>query len=268
MVLRPFLLLTLAAALAFAQKKSFDVATIKPNAENDMRIMFRMTPGGFHVTGASLRMLIGQAYGVRDFQITGGPAWMATDRYDINAKAEGLPERTPPGFLQPYIQSLLEERFQLKVHKESKEMPIYVLLPGKGSHKLKAAETPAGEGPGGPGGPRGGMIRMGRGQASMKSATMASLAQLLSQQLGRTVVDKTGIAGNFDIELQWTPEPGQGVGPFGGAMPPPPDAVAPVDSNGPTIFTAIQEQLGLKLDSAKGPVDIIVVDSASKPTEN
>jgi uncharacterized protein (TIGR03435 family) len=260
MVIRPFIL---CAAVALAQPpKSFDVATIKPNASNDHRIMIRMLPGGgFNASGINLRMLITQAYDIKDFQVSGGPAWIHSDAWDVNAKAEGLPDRVPPDVFRPMLQTLLAERFQLKFHKDSKEMPVYALVAGKGPHKMKASEATAT-----PGGPQRQMMRIGRGQANLQGATMAGLAQILSQQLGRPVIDKTGITGNFDIELNWTPEPGQGGRPFGG--PPPPDAIASSDSSGPSIFTAIQETLGLKLESTKGPVEIYVIDSASKPTEN
>lgn len=253
----PFLL----ASAAWAQQ-TFDVATIKPNADNDHRVMFRIMPGGgFSVTGTNLKMLIMQAYDVKDFQITGGPGWVTSDRWDVNAKAEGLPARVPQETLRPMLQALLAERFQLKLRKETKEMPAYALVPGKSPHKLKASEPTAAAGP-----QQRQMMRIGRGQANLQGATMAALAQLLSQQLGRPVVDKTGITGNFDIEMHWTPEPGQGGGPFGG--PPPPDAITSSDTSGPTLLTAIQEQLGLKLESQRGPVDIFIIDSVSKPTEN
>jgi uncharacterized protein (TIGR03435 family) len=262
MAIRPTVLFALAAASLFAQK-TFEVATIKPNAENDNRVMFRILPGGgFSATGATLRMLITQAYNIKDFQVTGGPGWLATDRFDVNAKAEATTERVSPETFRPMLQSLLDERFLLKFHKETKEMPVYALVAGKGPHKMKAAETPAGSDP-----QRRQMMRIGRGQANLQGTTMAGLAQLLSQQLGRPVIDKTGIQGAFDVELRWTPEPGQGGGPFGGA-PPPPEAIAQSDNSGPSIFTAIQEQLGLKLDSTKGPVEIMIIDSATKPTEN
>jgi len=254
-----FLLLTLAVS---AQQPAFDVASIKPNAANDHRIMFRMAPGGaFTVTGANLRMLIMQAYDVKDFQITGGPAWLASDRWDINAKAEGLPAQVPRATMQTMMQGLLADRFQLKLHKDSKELPAYALVAGKGPHKMKASEAPAG------GGERRQMFRMGRGQANLQAANMAAVANFLSQQLGRPVVDKTGITGEFDIEMHWTPEPGQGGGPFGGA-PPPPEAIASSDNSGPSLLTAVQEQLGLKLETQKLPVPILVIDSVSKPTEN
>lgn len=261
MLLRRVSLVALActvACLAQTAPQAFDVASIKPNASNDNRVMLRVAPGGhFIATGVTLKQLIGQAYNVRDFQISGGPGWISADRYDINAKAEGLPDRVPQDVMRPLIRNLVEDRFKLKTRTETKEMPVYALTVGKSGSKLKPTE---GSGPGP-------MMRMGRGQLDAKKAPMSMLAQTLSQLLGRTVIDKTGITGEYDLLLEWTPEPGQGGGPFGGA-PPPPDALPAADSTGPTLFTAIQEQLGLKLESERGPVSVLVIESVEKPSEN
>lgn len=263
MVTRQLFLSIAAVGVAMAQQ-SFEVATIKPNADNDHRVMFRIMPGGgFSATGTTVKMLIMQAFNVKDFQVTGGPGWMSSDRFDINAKGGGDGGRPSPEAFRPMLQALLAERFGLKFHKETKEVPVYALVAGKGPHKMKASETPAGGGP-----EQRGMMRIGRGQANLQGATLAGLAQLLSQQLGRPVIDKTGIEGRFDVEMHWTPEPGQGGGPFGGGAPPPPEAAASADGGGPSIFTAVQEQLGLKLDSQRGTVEILIIDNVSKPTDN
>jgi len=237
---------------------AFEVASIKPNAANDHRTMIRMAPGGrFVATGVTLRQLISQGYNVRDFQITGGPGWIGSDRYDINAKApEGTANLTPEQ-LRPMIRALVEERFQLKSRRETEEMAAYSLVQAKDGHKLKPNPR---TGEGRP------MVRMGRGQLTATQAPVSMFAMQLGQQLGRSITDKTGLAGEFDFNLEWTPEPGQGPS-FGGPTPPP-DAIPPSGGSGPTIFTALQEQLGLKLESDKGPVEIIVIESASKPTEN
>jgi uncharacterized protein (TIGR03435 family) len=254
--------------------KAFEVASIKPNSSSDNRIAIRMAPGGsFNATGITLRLLMGQAFNMRDHQIIGGPGWIASDRWDVQAKGpDGMPDRVPPEMLRPMLQSLITERFQLKYHTESREMPVYVLTVAKGGPKMKESEVQPG--PGGPGGPGGGgpqrMMRMGRGQLNASGVPIQFLVQQLAQQLGRTVIDKTGLTGFYDFDLQWTPEPGHGGGgPFGGGAPPPPDAMpAATDNSGPTIFTALQEKLGLKLETAKGPVDVLIVDSVSKPSEN
>ena len=181
------------------------------------------------------------------------------------------------------LQSLLEDRFQLKIHKETRELPIYELSIAKGGSKMKLSEDqtpfkPPERGappppplqPGGPM-PRGSM-RMGRGNMEAVGMDESRIVLQISNIVGRTVVDKTGLKGLYDVKLQWTPDPPAGGnapgGPSGPGGPGGPEAGPPIDSNGPSIFTAIQEQLGLKLDATKGPVDVIVVDSVQKPSEN
>jgi uncharacterized protein (TIGR03435 family) len=246
--------LILLATGALAQQ--FEVASIKPNAEHDNRVSIRMAPGGrFTATGLSVKQLISQAYNVRNFQISGGPGWIESERYDINAKAESTAERIPQEDLRAMLRALLAERFRLKVRTEAKEMPVYALVVSRSGHKL----TPSADASPGP------QIRMGRGQLSGKGMAMSMLARELGQQLGRQVIDKTGLNGSYDINLEWTPEPGHG-GVFG--APPPPDALPATDSSGPTVFTAVQEQLGLRLESQRGPVPVIVIESVDKPTAN
>ncbi len=241
--------LLLAGSAAFAQTK-FDVASIKPNAANDDRIMIRMMPGGrFVATGITVKELIAQAYNVRPFQVQGGPGWMDSERFDINAKGEGLPDRVPPDVLRPMLQALLQDRFGLKTREESKEMPGFALVVGKNGTKLKPVEGEAQR-----------QMRMGRGQINAKGMPMAMLAQQLGQMLGRTVVDKTELKGGYDIELNFTPEPGAG---HGG-----PDALAATDNSGPTIYTALQEQLGLKLESQKTATKMLIIEKVDKPSEN
>lgn len=258
-------LLLLFASVALPAQ-TFEVASIKPNASSDHRVAIQIQPGGrFVATGIPARILIGIAYNIRDFQIINAPGWAFDERFDINAKAESSGDRLSMEQIRPMLKSLLAERFGLKGHEETKEMPVYTLVAGKGGHKLKPSVETAG--------PQNRMFRMGRGQINAKGVSMAALAQQLAQQLGRPVTDKTGIEGNFDVELNWTPEPGQGS-PFGG--PPPgasggpggPTALPVADSSGPTIYTAVQEQLGLRLESARGPVPVLVIEALQKPTEN
>jgi uncharacterized protein (TIGR03435 family) len=261
MTYRFFAFLLFLAAIATAQQ-AFEVASIKPNAGNDNRAMIGMQPGGrFIATGINVKFLIGMAYNLRDFQISGGPGWITSERFDINAKPpEGSPARIPPEQIREMVKALLAERFQLKTRTESKEMPVYQLVVAKNGPKMTPAAA-EGDSQGGPG-----MIRMGRGQLEGSRMAMAMLANQIATQVGRPVIDKTGLTGQYDVKLEWTPEPGHGGGPFGG--PPPPDALPPADSNGPTIFTAVQEQLGLRLEPAKGPVETLVIESISRPTEN
>jgi uncharacterized protein (TIGR03435 family) len=251
-------LLVLAGAAASAQK-SFDVASIKPNAANDGMISARMQPGGrFMATGLTAKGLLALSLGVRDFQILNAPGWAGSEHWDVNAVAEGAPARLPPEALRPMLLELLKDRLQLKMHEETKELPIYNLVVAKGGHKLKPNEEDADK--------RRQRMGMGRGQIRATGAEMAGLASQLGQILGREVIDKTELKGSFDFELSWTPEPGQGGGAMGG--PPSPEARPAVDSSGPSIFTAVQEQLGLRLEAARGPVKIYVIDNMSRPTEN
>jgi uncharacterized protein (TIGR03435 family) len=175
--------------------------------------------------------------------------------------------------MQLMVQGLLADRFQLKIHRQTKELPVYELSVAKGGFKLKEVAAPEGPVAGAPppplpppgrGGapptPPPGSALIGRGTLVATAAQFAALAQVLSDQLSRSVVDKTGIKGFYDFKLKWTPDVGQGPGV--------PEPLPPVDSSGPSIFTAIQEQFGLKLDSAKGPVEIFVIDHVEKPTEN
>ena len=231
--------------------QSFEVATIKPNASSDNRVRIGIQPGGrFVASGMTLTQLIAFAYDLRDFQITGEPGWASAERFDINAKGDGSGEG--PDAIRIMMRALLAERFQLKSHEETKEMSVYALVVGKGGSKLvKSASN--GPGP---------QIRLGRGGISGKGMPIDLLVRQLSQNVGRTVLDKTGLTGSYDIELNFSAEAGPG------GLPGSPDAVAGTGSNGPTIFTAVQEQLGLKLEPTKGPVKMLAVDSVSKLTED
>jgi len=255
-------------------KPSFEVASIKPNNSGDNRVMFRNTGGGrMTIVGATARMLIQTAYRIRDFQLSGGPGWISSDRFDIEAKAENPSDMTPDR-MPLLLQSLLAERFQLKTHSETKDLPTYELVVAKDGAKLKSVPEPPRRTPGAPPGPPPspngpmppGTFRMMRGELVGTAVPLETLTQALSQLLGRTIVDKTGLMGFFDINLRWAPDQGQLGGPFGpqpGGPPPPPP-----DPSGPSIFTAIQEQLGLRLESSKGQVQTVVIDSIEKPSEN
>jgi uncharacterized protein (TIGR03435 family) len=246
--------------IAFAQPEphpSFEVATIKPGDPNDQRTFVGTQKGGhFFTINASLKMLIGFAYNVRPHQLMGGPKWLDADKYTIDAKPDSAIPRGPQaeGQYRLMAQSLLEERFKLMVHRETKEGPIYELVVAKGGPKLKEfVET-------GAPGPRG--VGMRGPHLTGADASMDVFANVLAAMLGRSVVDKTGLKGKYEFTLDWTPDPGQGG--FGPAGPPPPSD----GPSGPSIYTALQEQLGLKLESAKGPVEMIVIDHAEKPDAN
>jgi len=199
--------------------------------------------------------LMEQAYGIRDFQIVGGPSWLGSDRYDITAKPEGAATSDQ---VKVMMQALLKDRFQLQFHRETKELPTYALVVAKGGPKVHASEEVSGSDK--PKGMRRQM--MGRGQFTLEGAPMSAFAEQLARVLGRSVIDKTGLTGNYDVKLEYTPDD------TGMMKGPREDAPAPADASGISIFTALQDQLGLKLESTKGPVEILVIDRAEKPSEN
>ena len=291
-------LLVLAPVLVAAQDPQFEVASIKVNKSGDGRVMIGVQPGGrFTATNVTLRMLIRNAYQLQDFQITGGPSWLAEDHFDIVAKAEsgdgvGDPFRAEqsgqPSRGQLMIRSLLAERFKLVVRNETKEMPIYALIVARSDGKLGAQLKPsevdcaalmaAGRGrgrgplppPPPPGPPSAGApmqcgIRIGMGNMAVGGSPMTQVANSLSMFAGRIVVDKTGLAGSYDFTLTWTPDQ---LPPRPPGAPEPLINGVPIDTNGPSLFTAVQEQLGLKLDSQRGPVAVLVIERAERPTEN
>ena len=305
--------LVVCAPLALAQAPdhslTFDVASIKPAApQGPGKIMMGMRggpgtpdPGQVTFTNMPLSRLIMNAYDVKSFQVT-GPSWLDSEHFDITAK---IPKGATKEQYRVMLQNLLAERFKLQVHKEHKEVPIYALTVAKGGPKIKespkddqaqgAAPPPQdlaiqrADGPPGPPpigrdgmprmapGRRGEMMMFGPNGFRMQGSheTMATLADVLSNQLGRPVVDATGLTAEYDYTLNFSPEGLQGMrgmpmlmggGPIGAG--PAPEGGHEAET-GPSLFTAVQEQLGLKLDSRKGPVDLIVVDSAEKtPTEN
>jgi uncharacterized protein (TIGR03435 family) len=266
-----------ALAQQAAAPLTFEVASVKPSAQNcgpdpcPVLIMFQ-SGGGLRVAGVPLKFIIGFAYQVHDFQISGGPAWINTDRFDIDTKANSHDEvdryspdpaqitdekrKTATDRTRERLRNLLADRFQLAIRRETKEQQVYALVVAKGGPKLQ--ESKEGKG----------LMRMGRGMLSGQGVEPGVLANALSQQLSRPVTDKTGLTSKYDIDLRWTPDPGQGPpGPFG---PPPPGVQLPPppDPNGPSIFTALTEQLGLRLESEKAPAEMLVIDRVERPSEN
>ncbi|HJZ99564.1 MAG TPA: TIGR03435 family protein [Candidatus Solibacter sp.] len=260
----------LSAARGYAQPApqavTFEIASIKPANPNNGSISINFVPGGgLNTTNVSLRTLIKIAYQVQcesgcDDFITGGPGWIDSQRFDIQAKApqtdEDLSHLTPKQrakhreqLVRLRLQALLAQRFHLVLRKETKEAPMYALVVGKNGHKLKEEN---GRGSGG-----GGM-----GELFGESETMEAFVNDLAGVIGRQVVDRTGLTGRYTYKLKWTPDM---RGP-GGIIEK--QAAAASDPDGPSLFTAIQEQLGLKLEAIKGPVDSYVVVRAEKPSEN
>ena len=245
--------------------------------------MFQFVPGGITLTGVPIQMLLTEAFHVEDDHILGAPAWVKTNRYDVQAKVapDDAPRLDKLTFDQrrSMLVPLLVERFNLKYHHETRELSGYTLVVAKGGPKMKLSEVqppppdakPPEPGvdpkPGAPG-PRRRMLRfMGRGHLEAEGSSTEMLARVLSQQLGRTVTDKTGLTGIYDYALQWTPDDAPPPMP-GGADGGPPHNDSGTDAVGPSLFTALQEQLGLKLESSKGTADVIVIDHIDLPSEN
>ncbi len=293
LALAPLVLASSFATSAIAQtapttpKPSFEVVSVKPNHSASGGIMIRMSPGGrFNAQNITGKFLMEEAYGVKDSQIVGAPGWFDSEHFDIEAKPDdsfneaekkGNPD-AQHAQLALMLQSMLEDRFKLTIHHETKEMPVLTLLVAKGGPKLHdSGPDPAAQpdepppGPMKPDGPqpRHSVRMMGRGNLDINAESLDSFAEVLSRQLGRVVVNKTGLKGNYDFSLKWSPDENEGRM-FGGAgaapdgRPGPP----PAEAAGPSIYSALQEQLGLKLETVKGPVDTIVIDRVEKPTEN
>ncbi len=268
---------------AAAALPSFEVASIKPNKTGDRGGRLMIPPGRFSTSNVPLELLIEFAYNVKSSQVSGAPGWINSERYDIEAKMDdstaGEMQKLGPDErekrLRLMVRSLLADRFKLVVTNQTKELPIYALVVAKNGPKLhqsavEPAEPTNPESPGPKGPPAGGhRIMMGRGQLTMYGAPLSMLADALSRQTGRVVVDRTGLTGNYDLELKFAPDESQGQM-FGGAGPDgrPPMEAAPPDVSGPSIFTALEEQLGLKLESQKGPVETLVIDHVERPSEN
>ena len=248
--------------IAFAQQLAFDVASIKRSDPN-LRSHFSGTRNGsFIATDATLKQLVGLAYNLGDYHISGGPKWVDSDRYSVEGKPDSATP-IPPGRAgwpqtMAMLQQLLAERFKLAVHCETKEEQVYELVIAKGGSKLKQADTTRA-------GPKG-IGSTGPGRLQGIAASMDVLVQVLAPVLSRSIIDKTGLTGKYDFTLEYTPELGQfQPGPDGLADGPRP---APPDPNGPSLFTALQEQLGLRLESARGPVEVLIIDHAEKPDAN
>jgi uncharacterized protein (TIGR03435 family) len=234
------------AQTAGAARPEFEVISIKPTRTDSRNSGFRRAAGGtLNATNVTVRFLIGWAYDLRDDQITGGPGWLDVDRYEVLAKPPAGTDG--PKLIRERTQSLLADRFQVVVHRDTKEMPVYALTVGKNGPKGMRASTAS----------QTDWVSNGH-HLDCQKVSMATFAKgFLAPQTGRTVIDKTGIQGEFDLKLDWTPDD----------APPPADSTAG-PAQYPSLFSALQEQLGLKLEPQRGPVEVLVIDRAAKPSEN
>ena len=245
-----------------------EVASSKPAAPDARGMFIRTLAGGrVNITNMTLKEIMVLAWRVQPYQISGGPAWISSARYDILAK----PEKTPNDEeMQSMLRALLADRFQLTIHRETKELPIYALVLARKDGKLGPKLIEAKEGdctppdfsrP--PGARNCGQQMMSPRSLTAVSAPISQVIPMLARMLGRTIVDKTGLTAKYDISMEWTPDESTLA-----MLPPDAPKPPPTDGAGPSIFTALQEQLGLKLESQKGPVETIVIDRVERPTEN
>jgi uncharacterized protein (TIGR03435 family) len=243
-----------------AAPATYTAASIKPNKSSDDRFMLRPLPaGGLIATGVTLKMLVMFAYGVAAYQISGAPSWIGTERWDIEAKTEGVQGGLSRAQSNALLQRLIQDRFQLKTRRESKKLPVYALVVAKSGLKLKPHASDATEMK-----PR---VSFGFGSATFTDSSIAGLAGQLTLYLDRPVLDQTGLRSSYDFTLQRTPAPNESS-PQAMGLPPRADPAPPADSSGPSLFTALEEQLGLKLKSTKGRVDILAIDHVERPSEN
>lgn len=260
-----------------AQLPAFEVISIKPDKSGSGMIRIMFTPDGISITGLPVHMLVREAFNISDDQLLGEPGWLNSDHFDIEAKvaAEDVPKlkTLKPTERWAMLLPVLQDRFALKFHHETRDLTQYVLVVAKGGLKMKEA-TPGDSyangimGPGGrPGGA--GIMRMQPGELMAQANPIGNLVRQLSFQFGATVVDKTGLTGKYDFDLKWAPDEGEGL------MPRAPDGSQPGTNNpapppttGPSLFTALEEQLGLKLESQKEPADVIVIDHIEQPSPN
>src|SRR5262245_17655493 len=261
----------------------FEVTSVKksPPPGTGVLMPFRLQGGRFSMGGMTVGNLITLGYGIQRFQLVGGPAWMTTDRFDINAVSEDVPlQPTPPGVpnrMQLLVRSLLKERFALVTHKETRELPLSYLVLAREDGKLGERLRPStvdcralmaargrGAGPAEPPkfdeAPQCGM-RGGLGRIAAGSVTIANFSSMLAGMLNRPVYDHTNLTGNFDIQLDYTPDQMPQIPP-GVTLPPGLTLPSP---DRPSLNTALREHLGLKLDATRGPVEVLVVDSHEQP---
>lgn len=237
-------------------QQDFEVASIKRSEPGNLRgSTFEFLPGGgLRIANGTLRAILETAYDVREFQILGGPGWVNSERYDILARsADSLFNLTGASndvkTVRLRLQTLLRQRFNLEVHRETRELPEYALEVAKKGPKLIQDDASNGSSNGRTG------IQRSCGQMIGTNATMANLTLMLARQLDRPVLDRTGLTGKYNFQFAWTPDSG-------------PCSGSPDSSNAPSIFTALEETLGLRLDSIKGPVDSLIIDHADRPSEN
>jgi uncharacterized protein (TIGR03435 family) len=235
--------------LASLYGQTFDVASIRPHAPDDSRFLVRQPNGGhFTAEGAVGKLLVMLAYGVQDSQITGGPNWFGTEKWDIEAKCDD--NRHSAEETKHMLQKLLEDRFSLKILHQTEQRAVYVLTVSNKGPKFSGTEKATTN------------LRVSSNSISMQRGTMGGLTGVLATALGRPVLDRTGLTGQYDLSVQWDDAPVREGGAPGIDAP-----AAPGNDHG-SIFTAVENQLGLRLEGQHAPVDVLVIDHIDKPSSN
>jgi bla regulator protein BlaR1 len=241
---RTAIVLLLASIGGFAQAAApaFDVASIKPQSDGAFIHRFQFLPGGrFRATNTWIKYVIQRAYDLKDYQVTGGPAWITSDRFEIDAKAGDAGVGEPQ--MRLMLQTLLAQRFQLKIRQETKEFPVYDLVVAKGGPKIRALKP-------------GDQSNCRRDNSEICGLRMMpQLADFLTNAAGRPVFDKTEIQGDYDLLLNFDVYEAR-------------NQAAPPDYDKPPLAIALQEQLGLKLEPRKASLPVLIIESIHRPTEN
>ena len=250
---------------AAARLPKFEVASIKPHQSGQqMQFMMRMLPDGINISGLPMERLMQLSFGLPENRVLNAPSWVKGGQFDIEAKVDPSDAPKLKGLSMDerwaMMLPVLQERFGLKFHRETRQVEVYTLVVAKGGPKLKESQNIPEQVSGPSGGQGRVMMRFSPAGMSLsaQSGTTESLTKLLSQQIGSTVLDKTGLTGKYDYTLDWMPERGAA----------PPNGEASTESNSPPLPTALQEQLGLKLVSQKEPVEVVVIDQIQQPTPN
>ena len=251
----------------------FEVASIKPNVSGAFAVSMLPAPDGVNFVNMTVRQLILRAYQIQDFQLSGGPDWINAERFDVQARR---PANAPASQNPIMLRRLLADRFKLTVRQEMHERPVFALVFARADRRLGprlqkasvdcqqvvAAAVKAGAGPGAEPRVNGGLgcaTSIRPGEVAAGGTPLSRFATMLSGLVNQIVVDRTGLTGTYDIELSWTAEPLRDPAP-GVALP-------PVADDG-SIFTAVQEQLGLRLEPQRGPVDVLVIERIERPVPN
>jgi uncharacterized protein (TIGR03435 family) len=236
-----------------ARFEGFEVATVKPAQPEPGRFIKMQSAHRFFAKNYTVKGLIGAAYNLNPKEISGGPSWIESEPYDIVA---GTPGETRPNLDEQMsmLRKFLADRFGLAFHHEQKELPMYALTVAKGGSKLKESTGPADALP-----ELINVVYPDRVMLPARNATVAQFASMMQRAvLDRPVVDRTGLTGRYDFQLEWAPDESQ----FGGQLPVNPETTKP------GLFTALQEQLGLRMEALKGPVEVLVIDRVARPAEN